>query len=129
MNKFIPSIIIGSIGSIILCLTIKIFRLELELKRINKIVYSFTRDIEYETQCTNDRFTVLSSNISTILKYFYQIEIIDDEDLDRINSVNNSELLERFKDTYGEKEGKRRFDIYINRLDEVVDLTFYKNMN
>lgn len=116
-------------GTIVLSLVHKVIYLEKRVKGLEDALFQFAHKAEYNTQITNDKTDITSSTLGTVIDGLYNIGIFDDEYIEKLCSLNTSTLLERFKSKYGEEEGQKRFDIYINNSEDPIDLTFYRKMN
>lgn len=116
-------------GAIILSLSGRVVYLEKRVKKLEDTIFQFAHKAEYNSQCENDRFHMISSNLVAMIDALYNMGIFDDDDIAKMVNRTDSELLERLKNDYGVTEGKKRYDIYVNSLDEPIDLTFFKKMN
>lgn len=116
-------------GAVILSLTNRIVYLEKRIKRMEDALFQFAHKAEYRHQSTNDQIDITAATISTVIDGLYSLGVFDDDDIEHLTSINDKTLLGRFKNRYGEEEGQKRFDIYINNLEDSIDLAFYRKMN
>ena len=125
----IKAIVSVCAGAIILSLSGRVLYLEKRVKKLEDTIFQFARKAEYNSQSENDRFHMVSSNLIAMIDRLYAIKIFNDDDIAQMVNRTDSELLERHKNDYGVTEGQKRYDIYVNSLDEPIDLTFFKKMN
>lgn len=113
----------------ILALAQKIIQLEKRIKKMDDMLFKCIQRIEYVNQHANDQHSMMVADIYATIESLYHIGVLDDGDLDRLRRQDENELLQRLINSYGEQEGKRRFDIYVGESEEGINLTFFQHMN
>ena len=116
-------------GATLVTLACRVVYLEKRIKRFEDALFQFARKAEFNNQHSNDQHSMAISDIFAVVDTLYSIGVFDDDDLDRIRRQDEAEFLKRLVNSYGEKEGQRRFDIYTGDSDEGINLAFYDRMN